>query len=181
MGRLGAQGTQHPSNVLDAVKRRFVAGKEGKEEEFEWGQGRRNRKIIFQNHHSQRLCFNLNMHQKAFGDRALPGPAVVSLSAPTELLAAMGDQGREHPSDPLPQLGGRDEEWRRGGMERWAGREGTGNLLKLIIDIDLIFTSKYTKTFGGRASPRPVGCLRTTPRLLGRNVWPGKGMPPQTA
>jgi hypothetical protein len=107
--------------------------------------------------------------------------AVVSLSAPTELLAAMGDQGREHPSDPLPQLGGRDEEWRRGGMERWVGREGTGNLLKLIIDIDLIFTSRYTKTFGGRASPGPVVELKHYPRLLGHDVWPGKGMPLQTA
>jgi len=107
MGRLGAQGTQHPSNVLDAVKRRFVAGKEGKEEEFEWGQGGRNRKIIFQNHHSQRLCFNLKMHQKAFGDRALPGPAVVSLSAPTELLAAMGDQGKEYPLRPFTAVRGK--------------------------------------------------------------------------
>ena len=56
------------------------------------------------------------MQQKTFGDRALPGPAVVSLSAPTELLAAMSDQGKEHPSDSEPHSGE--------GMQYGDGRNG---------------------------------------------------------
>jgi len=65
----------------------------------------------------------------------------------------MGDQGNEHPSDSEPQLGGRDAKWRRGGMERWAGRDGTDKFIKAH---HRPFSPQNTQKHGGRASPGPV-------------------------
>ena len=67
-----------------------------------------------------------------------------------------------------------DEEWRRGGMEGWAGREGKGKFIKALHGQRFIFTTKYTKkTYGGRASPDPLGELKSYPDTLAVKVDQG--------
>ena len=73
------------------------------------------------------LCFNLII---TFGVWNRCGRLKLS-SAPTELQAAIGDQNKEHPSEALAVVvRGRDEEWKRGRVEGWAGREGKGKFIK---------------------------------------------------
>ena len=63
-------------------------------------------------------------------------------------------------------------------MEGWAGREGKENLIKPIINKDIIFTTKYVQdTYGGQASPDPLVELRCYPDSLAAMDDHGKECP----